>query len=115
MITEATVDVYRNERLLTTLYPRNELYTRSGQPMSIPDARSSFSEDFYILLVNWEQMSSSLATLRIYLNPLINWVWAGGLIFVIGTLIAAWPDPVADVAVVPSRRRRLVPEPAGTD
>ena len=114
MITEATVDVYRNERLLTTLYPRNELYTRSGQPMSIPDARSSFSEDFYILLVNWEQMSSSLATLRIYLNPLINWVWAGGLIFVIGTLIAAWPDPVADVAVVPSRRR-LVPEPAGTD
>jgi cytochrome c biogenesis factor len=34
------------------------------------------------------------ATFRVFLNPFINWVWAGGLIFVTGTLIAAWPDPV---------------------
>jgi cytochrome c-type biogenesis protein CcmF len=32
------------------------------------------------------------ATFRIYLNPLINWIWAGAIIFAIGTLVAAWPD-----------------------
>ena len=60
--------------------------------MTIADARSTVSEDFYVLMVNWEPASADEATFRIYLNPLINWVWAGGFIFVIGTLIAGWPD-----------------------
>ena len=93
LITEATVDVFKNGRFVETIYPRSELYTRTNQPMTIPDARSTLIEDFYVLLVNWELTSADSATFRIYLNPLINWVWAGGVIFVLGTLIAAWPDP----------------------
>ncbi|MCP4358132.1 MAG: heme lyase CcmF/NrfE family subunit [Chloroflexi bacterium] len=92
LITEATVDVYDNGRLVTTLKPRTELYTRTNQPMTIPDARETISEDFYVLMVNWEPALADQATFRIYLNPLVNWVWAGGFIFVIGTLIAAWPN-----------------------
>lgn len=92
LITEATVDVYQNGELVRTLHPRTELYTRTGQPMTIPNARSTITEDFYVLLVNWEPTSASQATFRVYLNPLINWVWAGGIIFIIGTMIAAWPD-----------------------
>jgi cytochrome c-type biogenesis protein CcmF len=93
LITEADVDVFYNGRFVKTLNPRTEFYTRTGQPMTIPSMRSTISEDFYVLLVNWEPTSSAEATFRVYLNPLINWVWAGGVIFVIGTLIAAWPDP----------------------
>jgi cytochrome c-type biogenesis protein CcmF len=93
IITEANVAVYDNGEYIRNLQPRTELYTRSGQPMTIPKARSTIAEDFYVLLVNWEETSESVATLRLYLNPLINWVWAGGVIFIIGTLIAAWPDP----------------------
>ncbi len=104
VITEAIVDVYRGGDLVRTLTPRSELYTRTMQPMTIPKAVSTISEDFYILLVNWEPLTPDSATFRVYLNPLINWVWAGGLIFVIGTLIAAWPDAQEKVRVVdPSR------------
>ena len=92
VITEATVDVYQNGRLVRTLQPRSELYTRTMQPMTIPNARSTITEDFYVLLVDWEPLSPNEATFRVYLNPLINWVWAGAVIFTIGTLIAAWPD-----------------------
>jgi cytochrome c-type biogenesis protein CcmF len=92
VITEASVDVYRDGNLVRTLTPRTELYTRTMQPMTIPNAVSTISEDFYVLLVDWEPVTPDSATFRVYLNPLINWVWAGGLIFVIGTLIAAWPD-----------------------
>ncbi|MDX1416383.1 MAG: heme lyase CcmF/NrfE family subunit, partial [Candidatus Promineifilaceae bacterium] len=92
MITEAAVDVYYDGNLVRTLTPRSELYTRTMQPMTIPKARSTISEDFYVLLVNWEPLTPDSATFRIYLNPLINWVWAGGFIFILGTLIAAWPD-----------------------
>lgn len=95
ILTEATVDVYDNGRFVKTLHPRNELYTRTQQPMTIPDARSTISEDFYVLIINWEATSANAATFRVYLNPLINWVWAGGIIFVLGTLIAVWPQTEA--------------------
>jgi cytochrome c-type biogenesis protein CcmF len=91
IITESTLSVFNNGRLVTTLHPRTEFYSRTGQPMTIPDLRPTISEDFYVLLVNWEPTSANSATFRIFLNPLINWVWAGGLIFVFGTLIAMWP------------------------
>jgi cytochrome c-type biogenesis protein CcmF len=106
MITEANVDVLVNGRYVTTLTPRTELYTRTGQPMTIPDARATIAEDFYVLLVNWEPTSANSATFRIFLNPLINWVWAGGFIFVFGTLVAAWPARQKET--VAARRSRRV-------
>ena len=111
LITEATVDVYDNGQYVGQLNPRTELYTRTNQPMTIPNARSTISEDFYVLMVNWEPTSADQATFRIYLNPLINWVWAGGVIFFFGTLIAAWPDPSPKRAVV----KRPQPVAAPTD
>jgi cytochrome c-type biogenesis protein CcmF len=92
LITEADIDLYKNGEFLRKLNPLIEFYQRTGQPMTIPSARSTITEDFYVILVNWEPTSADAATFRIFLNPLINWVWAGGVIFVIGTLIAAWPD-----------------------
>ncbi len=109
LITEATVDVYDNGRYVGQLKPRTELYTRTNQPMTIPSARSTITEDFYVLMINWEPTTADQATFRIYLNPLINWVWAGGFIFVIGTLIAAWPDPVAERSLVRRPRQATVP------
>lgn len=114
IITEATVDVYRGDRLVGTLSPRDELYSRTQQPMTIPDARSTITEDFYVLLVNWEPVSSDLATFKLYVNPLINWVWAGGIVFILGTLIAAWPDP-AESRVVATRRRSVLAPHTSTD
>ena len=62
------------------------------------------------LLVTWEPLAAAGATFKIYLNPLVNWVWAGGFIFILGTLVAAWPDPTevrrrvtSAVAMAPAR------------
>lgn len=108
LITEATLDVYENGRFVTQLKPRTELYTRTQQPMTIPDARATIFEDFYTLMVNWEPTSADQATFRIFLNPLINWVWAGGIIFVLGTLVAAWPDPREEKVTAAHTQRRPV-------
>ena len=109
LITEADVDLYRNGEFLRKLNPQIEFYQRTGQPMTIPSARSTITEDFYVILVNWEPTSADAATFRIFLNPLINWVWAGGLIFVLGTLIAAWPDREKE----PAKARRPAVAVAG--
>ncbi len=106
IITQASLDLYRGDRFLKTLQPHNELYTRTGQPMTIPDLRSTVGEDFYVIMVNWAGISSNAATFRFFLNPLVNWVWGGGLIFILGTLIAAWPNPVDEKLIAASRARR---------
>ncbi len=109
LITEADVDVYKNGDFVRKLDPRIEFYQRTGQPMTIPSARSTITEDFYVILVNWEPTSADAATFRIFLNPMINWVWAGGVIFILGTLIAAWPEREKQ----PARARRPVAAAAG--
>ena len=108
LITEATLDVYDNGRFVGQLKPRTELYTRTNQPMTIPDARATIFEDFYTLMINWEPTSADQATFRIFLNPLINWVWAGSIIFTIGTLIAAWPDPREEKVTVAHAQRPAI-------
>jgi cytochrome c-type biogenesis protein CcmF len=108
IITEASMDVYLGDKLVKTINPRTELYTRTGQPMTIPDLRSTPIDDFYVLLVSWEPQLADQATVRIYLNPLVNWVWTGGIIFIFGTLIAAWPDRSDEKAIAASRARQRV-------
>jgi cytochrome c-type biogenesis protein CcmF len=91
-VARATVSVYRDGRFVTQLHPRRDFYIESGQPMTIPGVRSTVEDDVYVLLVTWEPVAADGATFSIYVNPLVNWVWAGGAVFILGTLVAAWPD-----------------------
>lgn len=102
-----TVAVYdETGAFLTNLQPHTDIFD-NGQGMTIPDARSTIAEDFYVILVNWENISENSATIRMYLNPLIQWVWFGGVIFIVGTLVAAWPDPLDEKIAAAERRVAL--------
>jgi cytochrome c-type biogenesis protein CcmF len=65
--------------------------------------RSTPQDDLYVLLVDWQPISTQAATFKIYHNPLVNWLWLGGLVFILGTLIAAWPDKDPEPATVVER------------
>ncbi|MDX1437376.1 MAG: heme lyase CcmF/NrfE family subunit [Anaerolineales bacterium] len=91
-VARAVVSVSKNGEYVTDLYPRRDFYYEAQQPMTIPGVQSTWLEDLYILLVNWEPISSQRATFKIYHNPFVNWLWTGGLVFIIGTLVAAWPE-----------------------
>ncbi|MBE0670505.1 MAG: cytochrome c biogenesis protein CcsA, partial [Anaerolineales bacterium] len=90
--TRAVVDVYENGIYLGQLNPRIDYYFDSQQNMTIPGNRSTFRDDLYILLVDWQPVSSIGATFKIYVNPLVNWLWIGSLVFLVGIIFAAWPD-----------------------
>jgi cytochrome c-type biogenesis protein CcmF len=92
-VTRAVVSVYREGKYEGELYPRRDFYFSTQQPMTIPGVRSSIEDDFYVLLVGWEPIEQGGATFKVYRNPLVNFVWMGGLIFILGTAVAAWPDP----------------------
>ncbi|MBN1314407.1 MAG: heme lyase CcmF/NrfE family subunit [Anaerolineales bacterium] len=109
----ATVSLYKDKELIDTLHPRQEYYLSYNQSVTVPAVRSTISEDFYVILVGWERVGQDQVTFKIYLNPLINWLWAGAILLIVGTLVAGWPEkrtqPVASVAYRPGM---LLPEKA---
>jgi cytochrome c-type biogenesis protein CcmF len=108
-VARAVVSVYKDGEYLIDLYPRRDFYFEAQQPMTIPGVRSTWEGDLYVLLVDWEPISTQSATFKIFNNPLINWLWAGGFVFIFGTLVAAWPDREKEAARVPVRRKVAVP------
>ena len=89
-VTEATMGVYRGGQRLTTLKPHRDYFfsSYSEQSSTIAGVMSTPLTDVYVLLAGWQNDS---ATFKVYVNPLVNWVWFGGVLMTLGTFFAAWP------------------------
>lgn len=91
-VARAVVSVFKDGQYLSSLYPRRDFYYDSSQQMTIPGVRSTVEDDFYVLMVDWQEISTQNATFKVYHNPLVNWLWIGSWVFILGTLVAAWPN-----------------------
>ena len=92
LVDRAVLNVYKENQYIGQLFPRRDFYFESQQSMTIPGLYSTLEEDFYVLLVDWETVSAQSATFKIFVNPLLNWLWIGAFIFILGTFVAAWPS-----------------------
>jgi len=72
------------------LRPLRLYYPRWDQPVSRPAIRSTLRDDLYAVLAAFTPDGE--ATLRVWVNPMVRWIWIGGVAFVLGTLVAAWPE-----------------------
>jgi cytochrome c-type biogenesis protein CcmF len=113
--TRAVVDVSKDGEYIGQLYPRIDYYFDAQQTMTIPGQRSTLQDDLYILLVDWQPVSSVGATFKIYHNPLVNWLWVGSLVFITGMLFAAWPDKDPSLRPVRVKKRAVEPKPSAAD
>jgi cytochrome c-type biogenesis protein CcmF len=86
----ATMHVTRGGRFLTTLYPEKRLYFAQNQPTTEVALRTGPLEDLYIILAGFEP--SRIASFKVFVNPVVLWIWVGGLVIVAGTVIAIWPE-----------------------
>jgi cytochrome c-type biogenesis protein CcmF len=89
-IAEAKTELFKNGKLIGNLNPRQDYFTVQQQPVTVAGVYSTAEEDVYVILVGWESISNGSSTFKIYLNPLINWVWIGGFMLAFGVLLAAW-------------------------
>ena len=86
------------------------LATTPPQPISEVGIRSTLLEDLYVILATVDDAvllgsndpQFQQATFQVMVNPLVPWIWYGGLIIATGALIGLWPG-----AGVPTRSRRM--------
>ena len=56
-----------------------------------PLSPSTLGEDFYVIPL-WVDPETGQANFRIFVNPMVNFIWFGGLIFVLGAHLSVLPD-----------------------
>jgi cytochrome c-type biogenesis protein CcmF len=103
----ASMVVERDGRRVGILTPDQRAYRQRGEISTEVGIRRVWNEDLYVILAGIDDPNSPtpLATFRVLVNPLVPWIWMGGVIMAIGTLVAMWPSapgPVP-VPVLPSR------------
>lgn len=104
---ESHIDVSRNGKLVAVMKPRTVRYTNfESQPASKIAIRSTPIEDIYIFQAAFD---NTMATFTVFINPLVIWVWIGGVVFLFGVLIVAWPErePVRATVPIPVQKAVL--------
>lgn len=110
----ADVEVTRGGNEVTALYPAKLFYKKPQQPATKVAIRSTPLYDLYVVLAGIEDQSG-MATFQVFLTPLVFWLWAGGLVMVLGTVIAMWPnvrERAAIAEVLGRGREAIAAEPA---
>ena len=98
----AVLDVYKNGKKITTMYPEQRFYKANQQPATMVALRSTIEEDLYLVYAG-RNPDNEHPIIKAHLNPLVSWIWAGWLIMVWGTAVALVPNLPAEKAA--SRKR----------
>jgi cytochrome c-type biogenesis protein CcmF len=101
IVSAATVEVAKNGRRAGLMTSEKRQHVDSFkrptfEPSTEVAIRSNFQEDVYIVFAGAVNGTEE-AVYRFNVNPLVWWVWFGGLVLALGGLITMWPGggPVA--------------------
>lgn len=86
----ADLYVLENGRPVSLIAPRQHFYETQEEPVPTPAVLSSPRRDVYVNLMAFKEDGSS-ATIRVLVEPLVMWIWIGGLVVCLGAVIALWP------------------------
>ena len=89
VVVTSTLALFNSGEMIGRLTPEKYLH-RSYQPVTEVAIRSTLLEDLYVILIGWEDDGTT--SFKILVNPLISWIWVGGVVFILGGLIALWPE-----------------------
>jgi cytochrome c-type biogenesis protein CcmF len=73
------------------LAPALKFFPNQQSPVGRAVHQSTISEDLYLILSGFSELDKNQATLKVLIRPLIVWIWIGGFVIVLGTLLAILP------------------------
>ena len=91
--TVATLAAYKGGKPIGFMKPEKNIYKYEGNREINQETevalRSTFKDDLYLILMNRGPNGS--ATFRVIINPMVSWIWAGGVVLLIGAIVTMWP------------------------
>jgi cytochrome c-type biogenesis protein CcmF len=88
----AELEVMRDGELLSRMYPARWYFAgREGEPTTEVALRRGIDQDLYLVLAGYNA-GEQKADLQIRINPLVNWIWIGVGVLIIGSIIAYLPE-----------------------
>ncbi len=99
---QAHMDVARGDQRFT-LHPQLRFYDKSDKTHAKIALRTRLDEDLYITLAGWDE-GGQVASFRVTVNPLVLWIWIGGIVCALGFVFAwlPWPRTVTVAKAVPA-------------
>jgi cytochrome c-type biogenesis protein CcmF len=95
----ASIEVFRNGKSEMMLYPERRFYPASQDTQTMVAIHSSLARDLYVVYAG-RSPDNNRPVIHAYVNPLVKWIWLGGLIVVLGTALALVPSRVPAPAPV---------------
>ncbi len=90
--TRATIDVYRGGDRIATMHPGKNNYPVEQQISNEVSIRSDWLTGEDLFLITEQVNQNGTIDFKAIINPLVNLLWAAGLVFLLGSAIALWPD-----------------------
>jgi cytochrome c-type biogenesis protein CcmF len=86
-----TFTVSNGKPNLLVMTPAKKFYPQDQAPIAYVDYRLGLKEDLYMVLGDFAR-DGSQATIKVQVNRLVSWIWIGGLVVTLGTVLAVLPD-----------------------
>ena len=92
-------------------------FTNMGTDIGTPSVRTGFAKDIYLTLESASSADATQAAIKVFIKPMIVWLWIGGALMAIGTVLAAFPGrrrrptaPVSAPVAMPDEDAATEPE-----
>lgn len=85
------VEVLKNNKPVMMLYPERRQFATNEANGTMVAINSTLKEDLYVVYAGLGE-DGRTPVIHAYLNPLVKWIWFGGVFVVIGTIVALLPN-----------------------
>ena len=87
----ALLDVFKGGKKITQLAPERRFYQASQTSSTMVALHSTLASDLYVIYEG-RNPDTDKPIIKVFLNPLMNWIWIGVLIVIAGTFVALVPN-----------------------
>jgi cytochrome c-type biogenesis protein CcmF len=107
----ALLDVFHNGKKVTQLAPERRFYNASQQTSTVVAIHSTLARDLYVVFEG-RNPETDRPIIKVFLNPLVNWIWIGVFIVIFGTAVALVPSKLPNAQ---RAQKNLAPNLASED
>ena len=94
------VEVLRDNKPMMMLFPEKRRFVTNQENGTMVAIYSTLKEDLYVVFAGTDP-DTNLPVIHAFLNPLVKWIWFGGVVVVFGTLVALMPNRRSVLVLAP--------------